>query len=183
MKNDMKEIFFNEEQLAEKVKELGEKITADYKEITDDKGILLVGVLKGAAVFFTDLARKIDLPVRFDFMMASSYGDASVSSGKVEIKKDLDVDVRNYHVLLVEDIIDSGITMECLMRILNQRGAASVKLCALFSKPARRKIPVNIDYLGFEIPDEFIVGYGLDYAEKYRNLPYVGVLKSEIYTD
>lgn len=182
MMDDIQEVLFTEEQLKAKAKELGDKISAEYKALNDGKTILAVGILKGAAVFYTDLVRSIDLPVHFDFMIASSYGDATVSSGKVEIKKDLEFDVRNCHVLLIEDIIDSGITMECVMRILKERGAASVKLCALMSKPSRRKIDVNIDYLGYEIPDEFVVGYGLDYAEKYRNLPCIGILKKEIYS-
>lgn len=181
MHSDIQQVMFTEEELAEKVTEIGRKITEDYLALNDGKSILVVGILKGASVFFTDVIRHIDLPVTIDFMMASSYGDETVSSGKVTIKKDLEVDVRNRHVLLVEDIIDSGITMECVMRILKQRGADSVKLCALFTKPSRRRIPVDIDYLGYEIPDEFIVGYGLDYAEKYRNLPYVGILKKEVY--
>lgn len=181
MHSDIQQVMFTEEELAKKVTEIGQKITEDYLALNDGKSILVVGILKGASVFFTDVIRHIDLPVTIDFMMASSYGDETISSGKVTIKKDLEVDVRNRHVLLVEDIIDSGITMECVMRILKQRGADSVKLCALFTKPSRRRIPVDIDYLGYEIPDEFIVGYGLDYAEKYRNLPYVGILKKEVY--
>lgn len=183
MRDDIQSIMYTKEELDAKIAELGKKITEDYQEMNDDRKILVVCILKGASVFFSDIIRHIDLPIGIDFMMASSYGDETVSSGKVSIKKDLEVDVRNRHVLLVEDIIDSGITMECVMRILKQRGADSVKLCALFSKPSRRKIDVNIDYLGYEIPDEFIVGYGLDYAEKYRNLPYVGILKKEVYAN
>lgn len=181
MDNDIQSIMYTEEELALKVAELGQKITEEYQALNDGKEMLAVCILKGASVFFSDIIRHINLPIGIDFMMASSYGDETVSSGKVVIKKDLEVDVRNRHVLLVEDIIDSGITMECVMRILRQRGADSVKLCALFSKPSRRRIPVDIDYLGYEIPDEFIVGYGLDCAEKYRNLPYVGILKNEVY--
>lgn len=182
MNNDIQSVLFTEEELKAKAAELGKKISEDYAALNDGKELLVVGVLKGAVVFYTDVVRNIDVPMAMDFIIASSYGDASVSSGKVSIKKDLENDVRNKHVLLVEDIIDSGITMECLMRMLNQRGAASVKLCALMSKPSRRKIDVKIDYLGYEIPDEFVVGYGLDYAEKYRNLPYIGILKREIYS-
>lgn len=137
--------------------------------------------MNGAMVFYADLIRQLKIPMETDFMKLSSYGASAVSSENVQIKKDLDVDIAGRHVVIVEDIIDSGNTMLYLMNRLKDQGAASVKLCALFSKPSRRKVTVDIDYLGWEIPDEFVVGYGLDFAERYRNLPVVGVLKREVY--
>ena len=178
MEKDLESVMFDEETIAAKVAELGQQIAKDY----EGKDVVVVGILNGAAVFFTDLIRQIKLPINIDFIAASSYGDAAVSSGKVNIKKDLNKDIAGRHVLLVEDIIDSGITMNNLMTLLRERKPASIKLCALLSKPSRRQVDVNIDYCGFEVPDEFLVGYGLDYAEKYRNLPVVGVLKREIYS-
>ncbi len=178
MLKDLESVMFDEKAIAAKVSELGQQITKDYA----GKDVLVVGILKGAAVFFTDLIRQINLPINIDFIVASSYGDGTETSGKVDIKKDLEKDIAGRHVILVEDIIDSGITMNSLMAILRERKPASVKLCALLSKPSRRQIDVPIDYCGFEVPDEFLVGYGLDYAEKYRNLPVIGVLKREIYT-
>ena len=163
MEKDLESVMFDEETIAAKVAELGQQIAKDY----EGKDVVVVGILNGAAVFFTDLIRQIKLPINIDFIAASSYGDAAVSSGKVNIKK---------------DIIDSGITMNNLMALLRERKPASVKLCALLSKPSRRQVDVKIDYCGFEVPDEFLVGYGLDYAEKYRNLPVIGVLKREIYS-
>ena len=158
---------------------MGEQIAADYRDV--ENGIFCVGILKGASVFFTDLVRNIDLFVQFDFMIASSYGNATESSGSVKILKDLDYDIAGRHVLVVEDIIDSGTTMNYLLKYLAAKQAADVKLCSFLSKPSRRKVEVKIDYCGFEVPDEFLVGYGLDYAEMYRNLPYLGVLKQEVY--
>lgn len=178
MHPDVKEILLSEEQIAKRVRELGAQITADYA----GKDILLCGILKGAVTFYTDLARTIDGPVRFDFMSCSSYGASSKSSGQVTIHKDLDSDVEGQHVLIVEDIIDTGITLSNLMPMLLKRGAASVKLATLLSKPARRLVDVPVDYNGFEIPDAFVVGYGLDYAGRYRNLPYIGVLKEAVYS-
>ena len=178
MLKDLESVMFDEKAIVAKVSELGQQITKDYA----GKDVLVVGILKGAAVFFTDLIRQINLPINIDFIVASSYGDGTETSGKVDIKKDLEKDIAGRHVILVEDIIDSGITMNSLMAILRERKPASVKLCALLSKPSRRQIDVPIDYCGFEVPDEFLVGYGLDYAEKYRNLPVIGVLKREIYT-
>lgn len=181
MNEDIQEILYTAEELSAGVAALGKKIADDYSSLNDGKELLVVGILKGASMFMMDLIRNMPIPLVIDFMIASSYGDASISSGKVTVKKDLDVDVRNRHVLLVEDIIDTGITMECVMSMLKQRGAESVKLCALLSKPDRRKIDVKIDYCLHDIPDEFVVGYGLDCGEKYRNLPYVGVLKRSVY--
>ena len=177
MMNDIKEILIDKEQLAERVRELGEEISADYA----GKEILMIGVLRGAVIFMSDLARSISLPVSLDFMAVSSYGASTTSSGVVRILKDLDEALAGKHVLIVEDIIDSGLTLNYLVDNLKSRNPASVKLCTLLNKPSRRKAPVHVDYNGFTIPDYFVVGYGLDYAEKYRNLPFIGVLKPEAY--
>lgn len=178
MLNDLERVMFDEKTIAERIAELGQEITRDYA----GKDIVVVGILKGSVVFFSDLIRQIKLPLNIDFIVASSYGDGAETSGRVNIKKDLEKDIAGRDVLLVEDIIDSGVTMNCLMDILNKRQPASVKLCALLTKEPRRQMPVKIDYCGFDVPDEFLVGYGLDYAEKYRNLPVIGVLKREIYS-
>ena len=179
MKDDIAKVYFTEEELQAKVRELGRQITEDYKDAKED--IYCVGILKGASVFYTDLVRAIDLPVRFDFMIASSYGNGTSTTGSVKILKDLDYDIEGKHLIVIEDIIDSGTTMSYLLKYFAHRKPASVKLCALLSKPSRRTVEVPIDYCGFEVPDEFLVGYGLDYAEIYRNLPYIGVLKPEVY--
>jgi len=177
MLQDLASVMFDEKTLKDKCQELGQQLAKDYA----GKDLLVVGILKGSVMFFADLVRDIDIPLNIDFMVASSYGNGTETSGKVNIKKDLSVDIKGRHVLLVEDIIDSGVTMSQLMEVLKQREPASLKLCALLSKPSRRQVDVNIDYCGFEIPDEFVVGYGLDYAENYRNLPLIGVLKPEVY--
>ncbi len=179
MKDDIAKVYFTEKELQAKVRELGRQITEDYKDAKED--IYCVGILKGASVFYTDLVRAIDLPVRFDFMIASSYGSGTSTTGSVKILKDLDYDIEGKHLIVIEDIIDSGTTMSYLLKYFEHRKPASVKLCALLSKPSRRTAEVAIDYCGFEVPDEFLVGYGLDYAEIYRNLPYIGVLKPEVY--
>ena len=179
IKEDIEKVVSTEEEIRAKIRELGQRITEDYKDAKET--IYCVGILKGAVVFYTDLVREIDLPVHFDFMIASSYGNGTSTSGTVKILKDLDYDVEGKHLIIIEDIIDSGTTMNYLMKYFRERKPKSVKLCALLSKPSRRTVDVSIDYCGFEIPDEFIVGYGLDYAEKYRNLPFIGVLKPEIY--
>ena len=179
MLNDLASVMFDEKALADKVTELGKIISADYKP---EDEIVMVSILKGSVMFYTDLVRSVSLPVKLDFMIASSYGSGTSSSGQVKIKKDLETDIKGKHVIVVEDIIDSGITMDRLLKELSLRQPASLKLCALLTKPSRRQIAVNIDYCGFEVPDEFLVGYGLDYAEKYRNLPVIGVLKREIYS-
>lgn len=176
MKKEMiKKILVSEEEIKEKVKELGKEITKDYQ----GKNLLLVGVLKGAVIFLSDLARAIDMPVKLDFMVVSSYGDSTLPTGEVRIIKDLDFSVENMDILIIEDIIDTGYTLSYLTDNLRKRGANSVKVCSLLSKPDRRMVDVPIDYLGFNIPDEFVVGYGLDYAEKGRNFPYVAALKEE----
>lgn len=177
MDSVIKKILVTEEEIDEKVRELGREITEDYK----DKDLMLVGILKGAVVFMSDLMRAIDRPVFIDFMDVSSYGQSSVSTGNVKIIKDLDYDIENKHILIVEDIIDTGQTLAYLKDNLTRRGAKSVKVCAFLDKADRRLADVPIDYCGFSIPDEFIVGYGLDYAEKYRNFPYIGALKEEAY--
>lgn len=177
MHTDVKEVLFTNEQLQAKVQELGKQISADYK----GEEVVLVCVLKGAVMFFADLARTVEGDVRLDFISCSSYGNSTVSSGVVRIMKDLDRPIEGKHVIIVEDIVDTGTTMNYLMDNLRSRKAKSIRLAALFDKPDRRKVEVTVDYSGFIIPDLFIVGYGLDYAEKYRSLNYVGVLKEEVY--
>ena len=172
MHQDAKDILYTEEHLKARVAELGRQISADYK----GESVVLVGVLKGAIVFFTDLAR-------FDFISCSSYGSGTTSTGVVRILKDLDRSVEGKHVLVVEDIVDTGTTLHYLLENLHARGAKSVRLAALLNKPERRKMDVEVDYVGFVIPDYFVIGYGLDYAEKYRHLPYIGILKEEMYQD
>lgn len=175
MNNDIEKVLISEEELASIVAQLGAKISEDYK----DKNLLMVSVLKGSVVFMSDLMRAVDIPCEIDFMSVSSYGDKTKSSGTVRILKDLDRDISGYDVLLVEDILDSGKTLSYLMELLYARNPASIRICTLFDKPERREVDIFADYKGISVPDEFIVGYGLDYAEKYRNLPYIGVLKKE----
>lgn len=177
MNKDIREILIAEDVLQAKVAELGAKITVDYK----DKDLLLVCVLKGAVIFVSDLMRKIDIPLDIDFMAISSYGSNTQSSGVVRILKDLNTAIEGKHVLIVEDIIDSGLTLSYLVDNLKSRGPASVEICTILDKPERRTTDLEIKYTGFQVPDKFVVGYGLDYAEKYRNLPYIAVLKEEIY--
>lgn len=178
MHQDVKEILISEEQIQKKVKELGALLTADY----EGKRPLCIGVLKGAAPFMTDLIRAMDLPLEMDFMAVSSYGVSTKSSGVVRILKDLDTSVEGRDVLIIEDIIDTGLTLSYLIDLLKGRNANSVKVVTLLNKPARRKVDLVPHYCGFEIPDEFVVGYGLDYSEIYRNLPYIGILKEEVYS-
>src|SRR5918994_6026094 len=174
---DIDEVLVSEEEIHEKITELAKQITEDYR----GKDLLLVGVLKGAFVFMSDLAREVHLPIEFDFMAVSSYGSSTKSSGVVRILKDLDYEITGRHVLLVEDIIDSGLTISYLLRYLEARQPASLEICSLFWKKGEQAVPMDIKYPGFEIPPVFIVGYGLDFAEKYRNLPYIGVLRPEAY--
>lgn len=176
-KDDINYVLFSEEEIAGIVKTLAARINADY----GDEEIIVGVVLKGSLTFSADLIRKLDMPLRLDFIQASSYGSGSKSSGKVKIKKDLENDIRGKHLLLVEDIIDSGNTLAELKAMLEDREPASVKICALLSKPSRREVEIEAEYIGAEIPDEFVVGYGLDYDEKYRNLPYIGVLQPRVY--
>lgn len=178
MKKDIKEVLISEEDILKRVKELGAEITNDYK----DKDLIVVGILKGAVVFMSELCKRIDLPMNMDFMSVSSYGKSSRSTGEVKIIKDLDASVEGKDILIVEDIIDTGLTLSYLTDNLRKRGANSVKIVTLLDKPNRKNLEVKVDYLGFEVPKEFIVGYGLDYAEVYRNLPYVASLKEEVYS-
>ncbi|MGH2748766.1 MAG: hypoxanthine phosphoribosyltransferase [Actinomycetota bacterium] len=174
---DIQEILVTADQIQDKIAELAKQITEEYR----DKDVLLVGVLKGAFVFMSDLARHIQLPIEFDFMAVSSYGSSTKSSGVVRILKDLDYEITGRHVLLVEDIIDSGLTISYLLRYLEARRPASLEICSLFWKKGEQAVPLEVKYPGFEIPPVFVVGYGLDYSEKYRNLPYIGVLKPSAY--
>ncbi|TAH63335.1 MAG: hypoxanthine phosphoribosyltransferase [Anaerolineaceae bacterium] len=168
----------SEEEIAKKVKELGKQLTEEYK----GKDLLIVGILKGCMLFLSDLVRAIDLPLTMDFMVVSSYGTTTKSSGVVRIIKDLEREIEGKDVLIVEDIVDTGLTLSYLVENFKTRNPKSVKICSLLDKPDRRKAQVDIEYVGFKIPDEFVVGYGLDYGENYRNLPYVCVLKPEVYT-
>jgi hypoxanthine phosphoribosyltransferase len=170
------EILIDEETLAARVTELGAEVSTDYQ----GRDLLLIGVLKGAVFFMADLMRHLTVPCEVDFMAISSYGDSTDSSGIVRILKDLDINIEGRHVLVVEDIIDSGLTLSYLMRNLESREPATLEVCALLTKPARREIDVPVRYVGFEIPNKFVVGYGLDFAERYRNLPYVAVLSQEL---
>ncbi len=178
MQNDIKQILLTQVQLQEKVKELGLQITADYKGRTP----LVICVLKGAFIFMADLIKEIEVPIEIDFMAVSSYGTSTKSTGVVRIIKDLDTSVEGRDVLIVEDIIDSGLTLSYLIDVLERRNALSVSVVTLLDKPERRTVELEVDYKGFVLPDEFVVGYGLDYAEKYRNLPYIGILKPEVYS-
>jgi len=177
MMPDVAEVLITSEQIQERVRELGARITQDYA----GEKLLLVGILRGAVVVMGDLMRCIDLPCEIDFMDISSYGSGASSSGVVRILKDLEEDITDRHVLIVEDIIDTGLTLSYLRRSLLARKPASLEICALLTKPARRRVELDIKYLGFEVPDEFVVGYGLDYAGAYRNLPDICVLKEEIF--
>ncbi len=170
------EVLIDEDRLQARIRELGDEITQDYA----GKELLLVGVLKGAVFFMADLMRTIDLPCEIDFMAISSYGAATSSSGVVRILKDLDINIGGRHVLVIEDIIDSGLTLSYLVRNLESRDPASLAVCALLTKPERREIDVDVRYVGFEIPNKFVIGYGLDFAERYRNLPFVGVLHDDL---
>ena len=173
------EVLVDQDALADRIAELGEEISEDY----EGRDLLLVGVLKGAVFFMADLMRHIRVHCEVDFMAISSYGAATDSSGVVRILKDLDINIRDRHVLVVEDIIDSGLTLSYLVRNLSAREPASLDICALLTKPSRREIEVPVRYVGFEIPNRFVIGYGLDFAERYRNLPYVGVLNERLIPD
>jgi len=175
---DIKSVMISEEEIAKRVKELGKQLTEDYK----GKELLVVGILKGCMLFLSDLVRTIELPLTMDFMVVSSYGATTKSSGVVRIIKDLEREIEGKDVLIVEDIVDTGLTLSYLVENFKARNPKSVKVCSLLDKPDRRKAQVDIQYIGFKIPDEFVVGYGLDYGENYRNLPFVCVLKPEVYT-
>ena len=179
MHEDIEEILLTSEVIQAKVAELGQRIAADYR----GRNLLLLGTLKGAVPFIGDLARAIDLPLEIDYMAVSSYGNATESSGVVRILKDLEGPVQHKNVLIVEDIVDSGQTLHYLMDVLRQRRPLSLRVCALLDKGRERVKSVKLDYTGFAIPDRFVVGYGLDYAQRYRNLPYIGILKPSVYED
>ena len=178
MVNDIREVLLSKEELDSIVKELGRKITEDYK----GKNLFLITVLKGASVFMADLMRAIDLPCEIEFMVLSSYGSGTTSTGSVKIVKDIDLPLEGKDVLIVEDILDTGFTLDFLFNLLQKRNPNSVEICTLLDKPDRRKVEVEAKYTGHQIPDEFVVGYGLDYDEKYRNLPFIGILKPEVYS-
>ncbi len=178
MHNDIQEVLYSEEVIQKKVQELGSAVSREYA----GRNPLVICVLKGAFIFMADLSKNITIPIELDFMAVSSYGNSTRSSGEVKIIKDLDTSVDGRDVIIVEDIIDSGLTLSYLIDVLERRNALSVSVVALFDKPGRRTVDLQADYTGFTIPDAFVVGYGLDYAERYRNLPYVGVLKPEIYS-
>ena len=178
MKEDVLRVLLSEDEIREMVRELGGKITADYK----NSNLMLVTVLKGAVVFLADLMRQIDVPAEIDFMVVSSYGSGVKSSGVVKIVKDLDVPLAGKDILIVEDILDSGLTLSYIKELLESRGPRSIRIATLLDKPSRRKVDLQADYIGFSVPDEFVIGYGLDYDEKYRNLPYIGILKPEVYS-
>ena len=178
LEKDIQEVLFTQEELEKRVRELAAQITADYQ----GKEIILISVLRGSFVFMADLCRSIDLDCTVDFMAVSSYGGGTSSTGQVQITKDLSGDISGKHVIVVEDILDSGNTLSYLLKLLEQRKPASIRLCTLLDKPERRTKPVEVSYSGFTIPDAFVVGYGLDYAEHYRGLPYIGILKPEGYS-
>lgn len=179
MEDDIKEILIDENSLNDIVKRLGKQISEDYK----DKNLFMVSVLKGSVIFMADLMRNITIPCNIDFMSVSSYGGGTKSSGVVKIIKDLDKDISGKDLLIVEDILDSGKTLNYIQDILLARNPSSIRICTLFDKPERREVDLFAEYVGCQVPNEFIVGYGLDYNEYYRNLPYIGVLKEEVYKD
>ncbi|MEN1219135.1 bifunctional tRNA lysidine(34) synthetase TilS/hypoxanthine phosphoribosyltransferase HprT, partial [Listeria monocytogenes] len=179
MHNDIQKVLISEDELQEKIRELGRELTTEY----EGRNPLVVGVLKGATPFMTDLLKRVDTYLEMDFMDVSSYGNGTVSSGEVKIIKDLNASVEGRDVLVIEDIIDSGRTLSYLVDLIKYRKAKSVKLVTLLDKPAGRNVEIEADYVGFVVPNEFVVGYGLDYAERYRNLPYIGILKPEIYSE
>lgn len=177
MMDDIQEILFTERRLKNRVKKIAAQITKDY----EGKEPVFISVLRGSYIFMADLTRAVELPVAVDFMMVSSYGKGTTSSGQVQITKDLSEDIEGRDVIVVEDILDSGNTLSYLLQVLEARKPASIKLCTLLDKPDRRVKPIKADYVGYTIPDAFVVGYGLDYAEKYRNLPFIGILKPSVY--
>ncbi|MFB6469344.1 hypoxanthine phosphoribosyltransferase [Cytobacillus sp. Hz8] len=179
MKNDIEKVLIAEEEIQEKIKVLAGQLTDEYQ----DKFPLAIGVLKGAMPFMADLLKRVDCYLEMDFMDVSSYGNSTVSSGEVKIIKDLDTSVEGRNLLIIEDIIDSGLTLSYLVELFRYRKAKSIKIVTLLDKPTGRKVDIKADYVGFQVPDAFVVGYGLDYAEKYRNLPYIGILKPEVYSD
>lgn len=178
LEKDIQEILFSEEQLSSRVNEIARQITQDYQ----GKEIVLISVLRGSFVFMADLCRRIDLPCTVDFMAVSSYGSGTSSTGQVQITKDLSSDIAGKHIIVVEDILDSGNTLYFLKDYMLAKGANSITIVTLLDKPSRREKPIYPDLAGFEVPDEFVVGFGLDYCQQYRNMPYIGVLKPEVYS-
>lgn len=177
MASDIERVLISQEKIKDKVSEIGKKISKDYA----GKDLMLIGILKGSVPFMAHLMKEITIPCTMDFMAVSSYGNSTTSSGIVRILKDLDFEIEGKHLLIVEDIIDSGITLSYLLKYLKGRKPLSIDIACLLNKPDRRKAELDVKYLGYDVPDEFLVGYGLDYAEHYRNLPYIGILKEEIY--
>lgn len=177
MNQSIEKILFSEEQIASKVKELGAMISRDYA----GKEIMVLCILKGAFVFASDLFRSLTIPAGITFMSVSSYGCGTVSSGVIKIDQDIDLPIEGKHIIIAEDIVDSGKTLSYIVEYLKNKKAASVEICAIFDKPDRREVPVEVKYIGYQIPNEFVVGYGLDYAEQFRNLPYLGILKRSLY--
>lgn len=179
---DISEVLYTEDQVRQRVAEIGAALTEEYADVAErGEGIVLLSVLRGAAIFMADLAREIKVPLEMDFMAVSSYGNGVKSSGEVKIVKDLSSNIRGKHVIIAEDILDSGLTLSYLLRNLQSRQPASIEVVTLLRKLTRQQAKINCKYVGFECPDQFIVGYGLDYSERYRNLPYIGVLKPEVY--
>lgn len=177
MMQDIEKVLISEEELQAKIRELGAILTEDYK----DKNPIFLGILKGVILFFSDMIRAVPIKCQMDLIAVSSYGSGTTSSGKITMQKDLSLDIEGRHVVILEDIIDSGLTLSHTIEYLKSKNPASLKICTLLDKPARRKVDLTADYTGFTVPDEFVVGYGLDYAEYYRNLPYIGVLKRSVY--
>jgi hypoxanthine phosphoribosyltransferase len=175
--NDVESVLFTKEQIAARIKELGKELSDKYRDLNP----LVICILKGSVIFFSDLIRAMDIPLEIEFLAISSYGASSRSSGEVKVVKDTDKSLEKRHVILVEDIVDTGLTLSYLKNMLERRAPASLKICALLDKPARRELAINADFTGFEIPDKFVVGYGLDYSQRYRNLPDVCVLKPSVY--
>jgi len=178
MEKDILKVVVDAETIAQKVKELGQKITNDFK----DQFPVIICILRGGVIFFSDLIKQIDTHVEIDFLSLSSYGESANSSGVVRIRKDIDTNIENRHVIVVEDIVDSGLTLKYIFEYLKKHNPASLNICTLLDKPEAHKTELEMNYVGFNVGNEFVVGYGLDYAEKYRNLPYIGILKKEIYT-
>lgn len=177
MIEDIKKVLLTEEQILNRVKEIGKVISKDY----EGKDLLIVGILKGSVIFASELIKNITIPCEIDFMAVSSYGSSTETSGVVRILKDLDHSIEGKDIIIVEDIIDSGVTLDYLLKYLKARKASSIEIVTLLTKPSRRVVDLDVKYCGFEVPDEFLVGYGLDYAERYRNLPYIGILKEKVY--
>ncbi len=178
MNSDISEVLFNERKIQDRIRELAHQITTDYQ----DKNPVIISILKGGFVFMADLIRSITAPIEIDFLAISSYGSGTSSSGVVKIKKDIDIDITGRDVIIVEDIVDSGLSLQYIRDYISKHNPSSIKVCVLLDKPKAHKLDVSFEYVGFEIGTEFVVGYGLDYNEKYRNLPYIGILKEEIYS-